>query len=74
MQKAGTYESPGLASMDSQSVKTTRLGGECRGFGGGKMNIGRKRPIVLNTMGLLLALVAHAVNVHDSKGVNDSGY
>ena len=69
--KAGRFESPSLACIDSQSIKTTRLGGEYRGFDGGKMIKGRKRNIITDTMGLLLAVVVHAANVHDSKGASD---
>ena len=69
--KAGRCESPSLACIDSQSIKTTRLGGEYRGFDGGKMIKGRKRHIITDTMGLLLAVVVHAANMHDSKGASD---
>jgi len=65
--KAGRCESSSLVCIDSQSIKTTRLGGECRGFDSGKMTKGRKLRIVTDTMGLLLAVVVHAANVHNSK-------
>ena len=65
--KAGKNESPSLAIIDSQSVKTTRSGGVCRGIDGGKKTKGRKRHIIVDTMGLLLAVVIHAANEHDSK-------
>ena len=69
--KAGRNESPSLALIDSQSVKTTRLDGESRGIDGGKKIKERKRHIITDTMGLLLAVVVHASNVHDSKGATD---
>jgi len=65
--KAGRDESPSLALIDSQSVKTTRSGGVCRGIDGGKKTKGRKRHIIVDTMGLLLAVVVHAANEYDSK-------
>jgi putative transposase len=40
----------------------------CRGIDGGKKTKGRKRHIIVDTMGLLLSVVVHAANVHDSKG------
>jgi len=64
---AGKEISPSVGLIDSQSVKTTRSGGLCRGVDGGKKTKGRKRHIVTDTMGLLLAVVVHAANEHDSK-------
>jgi putative transposase len=64
---AGKEISPSVGLIDSQSVKTTRSGGLCRGVDGGKKTKGRKRHIITDTMGLLLAVVVHAANEHDSK-------
>ncbi len=64
---SGRSSSPSVAIIDSQSIKSTRSGGLCRGFDGGKNIKGRKRHIVVDTMGSVLAVVVHAANVHDSR-------
>jgi transposase len=54
------------ASVDSQSVDTTS-GGEQRGRDNAKNVDGRKRHIVVDSMGLLLAVLVTAANVDDAK-------
>jgi len=62
--------SPTYAIIDSQSIKTTSASNE-KGFDGGKKVKGRKRHIVVDTMGNLLAIKVHAANIHDTKaGIN----
>lgn len=69
--KAGREESPSAACIDSRSVKTTRSGGLCRGIDGGKKVKGRKQHIITDTMGLLLVVIVHAANIHDSQAAYD---
>ena len=64
--KAGREPSPSLAIIDSQSVKTSHVGGP-RSFDGGKKVNGRKRHILTDTLGLLLAVIVHPAGDNDSQ-------
>jgi len=65
--QCGQSRSPSVGLIDSQSLKTTRLGGESRGYDGNKKIKGRKRHIITDTNGWLLSVVVHAANEHDSQ-------
>jgi transposase len=57
------------AIVDAQSVKgTDTVGGATRGYNGGKKVNGRKRRIVVDTLGLLLVVVVNAASVQDRDG------
>ena len=64
---SGKDAEPSAAILDSQSVKTTEVGGE-DGYDAHKKVNGRKRHILVDTLGLLLEAVVSAASVQDSDG------
>jgi transposase len=55
--------------VDSQSTKTTGVGGEQRGYDGGKKIRGRKRHLLVDTKGLVLKAKVHSAKVPDEDGI-----
>lgn len=66
--QAGRHEQPSAGSIDSQSVKTAGAADE-KGFDGGKKVKGRKRTILVDTMGLLLSVCVHSAGRSDHAGL-----
>jgi len=64
-ESAGHEPQPSVGVLDSQSAKTTDVGGEQRGYDAGKKIKGRKRHILVDSLGMLMVLVVTAASVQD---------
>lgn len=64
---SGRDAEPSAGIIDSQTVKTTEKGG-VKGYDAGKKINGRKRHILVDTMGLILMVVVHAASIQDRDG------
>ncbi len=65
--KAGKHKHPTAASLDSQSIKASEWTAE-RGFDGGKKIMGKKRHLLVDTMGLVLTILVTTACVQDRDG------
>ena len=67
--RLGRNPQPSAAIVDSQSAKTSGVGGEARGYDGGKKVRGRKRHVLVDTEGLVLKAKVHSAKVPDQDGL-----
>ncbi len=66
-ERAGRDAHPSAGALDSQTAKAAPTGGR-RGYDGGKKTTGRKRHILVDTLGLLIAAFVTAASASDAAG------
>ena len=69
--KEGKKEEPTVGIIDAQSVKNTFVSSQDKGFDAGKKIKGIKRHIIVDTLGLILAVVIQSAAVQDRDGAAD---
>jgi putative transposase len=67
--RLGRDPNPSAGIVDSQSVRTTGVGGKARGFDPAKKVEGRKRHLLVDTEGLVLKAKVHSAKVPDQDGL-----
>lgn len=70
-QKQGKKSEPTIGILEAQSAKTTLVAGESRGFDAAKKVKGRKRHIIVDTLGLVLTVVIQSASVQDRNGADE---
>jgi putative transposase len=67
----GKNEEPSVGIIDAQSVKNTLVSSQSKGFDAGKKIKGIKRHIIVDTLGLILAVVIQSASVQDRDGATE---
>ena len=67
--RQGKESTPSLLCIDSQSIKSVPFVNQDKGIDGNKLINGRKRHLIVDTLGLVWGVVVHAADIHDGSSV-----